>query len=230
LDQWRRQGVRSATATRAVKQYQAWCPFASVVAVPGDDPNQLVIAALSHAMVTGALPSTTTDDSLLPALIFQAAADQQGPRLPGRRRHEVRDASRYELELWELSTEERAVHYLTVAGGLDPHQIAPIVGRSSWAVRRTRRRVRRYPGMSGTTAGTALEVLAQRGAKLSPDELIDRLEAQTARDTPAVTIGRHAEPKAPPPAEKPSIWLAVAVAAVIAIFVILVALGSGAAL
>jgi DNA-directed RNA polymerase specialized sigma24 family protein len=222
--------VRSAAATRAVDRYEALRPFAAVVAAPGDDPNQLVVAALSHATVTGALASTTTDDPLLPALIFQAAADQQGPRLPGRRRHEVRDASRYELELWELSTEERAVHYLTVVGGLEPHQIAPIVGRSSWAVRRIRRRVRRYPGMAGTTAGTALEVLAQRGAKLSPDELIDDLEAQAARDTPAVTIGRHAEPEAAPPEEKPSVWLAVAVAAVIAVFVILVALGSGAAL
>ena len=230
MDQWRRQGARSAAATRAVNRYETWRPFAAVVAAPGDDPNELVVAALSHATVTGALDSTTADDPLLPALIYRAAVDREGPRLPGRRRHGVRDASRYELELWELSTEERAVHYLTVVGGLEPSQIAPIVGRSSWAVRRIRRRVRRYPGTTGTSSVTALEVLAKRGTTLSPDGLLDRLEAQVAADTPAVSIGRPSEPATPIPDERPSIWLVVVVVVVIAVFVILIALGSGAAL
>jgi hypothetical protein len=215
-------------AARACDLYPMLRPFAAVVVAPGEDPNELVVEALARTISAGHLSRLDDPVTELRARIA-AAVDRSSSPLEAVRspRNPVRDASRYEIELWALSPRDRALLYLSIAHGLEPHEIGRVLGCSSWAARRGTARSLRDLGATPAAASTAFGVLAGRGKSLSPDELIDALEIALIPPPPAVTVGRPEAVEAASPPSK-SGWRRI-VAVVVAILALLAALilGSG---
>ncbi len=164
-------------AARAGDLYPVLRPFAAVVVAPGEDPNELVVEALARTIDAGPLSRLEDPVTELRARIA-AAADQSSSPLQAVRspRNPVRDASRYEIELWQLPSRDRALLYLSVVDGLGPDQIGRVLGCSSWSARRGAARSLRDLGSTPAGASTALGVLSGRGEFLNSDELIDALE------------------------------------------------------
>jgi len=215
-------------AARAGDLYPVLRPFAGVVVAPGEDPNELVVEALARTIDAGQLSRLEDPVTELRARIA-AAADQSSSPLEAVRspRNPVRDASRYEIELWQLPSRDRALLYLSVVDGLEPGQIGRVLGCSPWSARRGVTRSLRDLGSTPAGASTALGILGGRGEFLNPDELIDALEVALIPPPPAVTIGRPEvidEPSAP---SKPGWWRIIVTVVVIAAMLAVLILGSG---
>jgi DNA-directed RNA polymerase specialized sigma24 family protein len=215
-------------AARARELYPQLRPFAAVVVAPGEDPNELVVEALARAIDAGPLARFDDPVADLQARIL-AAVDQSLPRLETLRSQRVlvRDASRYEIELWQLSSRDRAMLYLSMVDGLEPSQVGQIVGCSSWAARRDIARSLHELGSTPSGASTAFGVLAYRGESLTPDELIEALDEALIPPPPEVIIGRPDVIDEPSTAAKPGLWRIVVTLVVIAAMVAVLVLGSG---
>ena len=215
-------------AARARDLYPQLRPFAAVVVAPGEDPNELVVDALARAIDGGRMSRFEDPVTELQARLAVAADPSSSPLEAVRStRNPVRDASRYEIELWQLSSRDRGMLYLSVVDGLEPDQIGRVLDCSSWSARRGVTRSLRELGSTRSGASTAFGVLARRGKYLTPDELIDALETALIPPPPAVIVGRPDvidEPATPP---KPSWWRIIVTAVVIAAMLAVLILGSG---
>lgn len=215
-------------AARARDLYPRLRPFAAVVVAPGEDPNELVVDALARAIDAGHLLRFEDPVTELRARIA-VAADPSGSPLEAVRstRNPVRDASRYEIELWQLSSRDRGMLYLSVVDGLEPDQIGRVLDCSSWSARRGVTRSLRELGSTRSGASSAFGVLARRGEHLTSDDLIDALETALIPPPPAVIIGRPDVIDEPATSPKPSWWRIIVTVVVIAAMVAVLVLGSG---
>ena len=215
-------------AARARDLYPQLRPFAAVVVAPGEDPNELVVDALAMAIDAGRLSRFEDPVTELRARIAVAADPASSPLEAVRStRNPVRDASRYEIELWQLSSRDRGMLYLSVVDGLEPDQIGSVFDCSAWSARRNVSRSLRELGSAPSGASTAFGVLARRGRTLTFDELIDALDTALIPPPPAVIVGRPDvidEPATPP---KPSRGRIIVTMLVIVAMVAVLILGSG---